>query len=616
MANSISHASLPYPIKNARFTLVVPFLDADGDPTDPTTPDTEVSQDGGAYADAAEEVTTVTGSNGTGYVTLTGAETNNSAVAVAFKVASGPKATLATLYPKNLAIVGSGTLSAGSAGGGTLGTILAYDVTGCFIRTTGGTGGGGTGGANNQARRIITYTPSTGAFTVSPNWETTPDNTTTYDVLLPEGVTLGMLKALNPATAGRQVVVDSSGLVDANTVKVGPTGSGTAQTARDIGASVLLSPGTGTGQVDMSSGVVKSNLTQCGGNAVSATFFAGITKLAEWLGLMAGKQTGDSTARTELRATGTGSGTFDETTDSMEAIRDGGDASWATVSAAGIRSAIGLASANLDTQLDALPTAAENAAAVWDLSTTGHTTAGTFGEAMQAAGSAGDPWATALPGAYGAGSAGYIVGTFIDAAVSSRSSHAAVDVWAVATRRVSDATNITSTGGTTVPQSGDSYTRLGAPAGASIAADIAAAKANLVSLLAIMGSITGTGVNTVLGFFKALLSKTATVPSDIGGTFDPSTDSTEAIRDAALTAANVNAEVVDALATDTYPEPSGVPAATSSLKDGIKWLVMLGRNKQARTASGSTVRNDGDSADVATATMSDDGTTFTRGKWT
>lgn len=53
-----------------------------------------------------------------------------------------------------------------------------------------------------------------------------------------------------------------------------------------------------------------------------ATIFSGITSLAQWLGLLAGKQTGNATARTELRATGAGSGTFDETTDSQEATRD------------------------------------------------------------------------------------------------------------------------------------------------------------------------------------------------------------------------------------------------------------------------------------------------------
>lgn len=41
-----------------------------------------------------------------------------------------------------------------------------------------------------------------------------------------------------PATSGRSMVVDASGLVDANTVKVGPSGSGTAQTAGDLAAMV------------------------------------------------------------------------------------------------------------------------------------------------------------------------------------------------------------------------------------------------------------------------------------------------------------------------------------------------------------------------------------------
>lgn len=53
-----------------------------------------------------------------------------------------------------------------------------------------------------------------------------------------------------------------------------------------------------------------------------AAKFAGITLLSEWLGIMAGKQVGDTTARTELRDTGAGAGTYDETTDSLEAAAD------------------------------------------------------------------------------------------------------------------------------------------------------------------------------------------------------------------------------------------------------------------------------------------------------
>ena len=58
-----------------------------------------------------------------------------------------------------------------------------------------------------------------------------------------------------------------------------------------------------------------------------------------------------------------------------------------------------------------------------------------------------------------------------------------------------------------------------------------ATSANQTTILARLGAWTGTGVNTLLGAMKALLSKTASVPSDIGGTFAASTDSTEAISD-------------------------------------------------------------------------------------
>lgn len=73
-----------------------------------------------------------------------------------------------------------------------------------------------------------------------------------------------------PATSGRSMVVDANGLVDANVVKVGPTGSGTAQTARDIGASVLLSSGTGTGQLNFTAGVVQSDAAKINGVATSS----------------------------------------------------------------------------------------------------------------------------------------------------------------------------------------------------------------------------------------------------------------------------------------------------------------------------------------------------------
>ena len=81
-----------------------------------------------------------------------------------------------------------------------------------------------------------------------------------------------------------------------------------------------------------------------------------------------------------------------------------------------------------------------------------------------------------------------------------------------------------------------------------------------------------------------------------------------------LSAAQVNAEAVDALATDTYAEPSGVPAATSSLKDKIGFLFANARNKSTQTATTRLLRNDADTGTIATESVSDDGTTYIKGE--
>lgn len=69
--------------------------------------------------------------------------------------------------------------------------------------------------------------------------------------------------ATNLLSGSYEIVLDP----DVNTNKLG----GTAQTGRDIGASVLLSAGTGTGQLDFTSGVVKSNLVQILATALTET---------------------------------------------------------------------------------------------------------------------------------------------------------------------------------------------------------------------------------------------------------------------------------------------------------------------------------------------------------
>jgi hypothetical protein len=62
----------------------------------------------------------------------------------------------------------------------------------------------------------------------------------------------------------------------------------------------------------------------------------------------------------------------------------------------------------------AMKTDVENA--VWNTVLASHLTGGSTGFALNAAGSAGDPWGTAIPGAYGAGTAGHRLGNIPDVA--------------------------------------------------------------------------------------------------------------------------------------------------------------------------------------------------------
>ena len=65
------------------------------------------------------------------------------------------------------------------------------------------------------------------------------------------------------------------------------------------------------------------------------------------------------------------------------------------------------------------PTANQNATATRDIDNT-NPAANSLGAMVKAAGTSGDPWSAAIPGAYGAGTAGKILGTFVDVAISSR----------------------------------------------------------------------------------------------------------------------------------------------------------------------------------------------------
>jgi hypothetical protein len=71
----------------------------------------------------------------------------------------------------------------------------------------------------------------------------------------------------------------------------------------------------------------------------------------------------------------------------------------------------------------------------------------------------------------------------------------------------------------------------------------------------------------------------------------------------------------DAVWAKAMTELVSVPGVTGSVLEALEWVFLLARNKVTQTSTTSTLRNDADSGNVAQATVSDDGSTFTRGEW-
>ena len=135
---------------------------------------------------------------------------------------------------------------------------------------------------------------------------------------------------------------------------------------------------------------------------------------------------------------------------------------------------------------------------------------------------------------------------------------------------------------------------------------------DLVSLLTTLTNYVDTEIAAILAAVDtevgAIKAKTDGLPSD------PADASDIAALFAAIPAA-VNAEVLDVLNVDNFSEPASVPASNAPLAQKIGWLFTMSRNKRLTTSTTDKVRNDADSADIATTSLSDNGTTFTRGEY-
>ena len=78
---------------------------------------------------------------------------------------------------------------------------------------------------------------------------------------------------------------------------------------------------------------------------------------------------------------------------------------------------------------------------------------------------------------------------------------------------------------------------------------------------------------------------------------------------------SLSAAGIDSIYDEAVVEAAAVPASTASFRNALSWIFALSRNKITQTATTQTLRNDADSGNIATSTVSDDGTTATRGEW-
>lgn len=223
--------------------------------------DTERSLDYGTYVDCTNEAIEIATSSGMYYLDLTATETTGSDLSTITKTStSGARTTPQSFSIIRFPIFESGTAQAGAASTITLASSASAKdnfYAGLYIQCSNNT----PANVQGQTRMIISYVGSTKVATVESPWGTNPSVATTYDILMP------LTANLAAVLCQRMPDWSTAGVPKVDTGFL----AGTAQTARDIGASVLLSSGTGAGQLDFTSGVVKSSLVQILGSVISGT---------------------------------------------------------------------------------------------------------------------------------------------------------------------------------------------------------------------------------------------------------------------------------------------------------------------------------------------------------
>ncbi len=230
-----------------------------------------------------------------------------------------------------------------------------------------------------------------------------------------------MKKNVASQVIGAQIVSATDGSAFTGSVTCYVTGDGGTQAAGSVGSGACTHEGNGfhtyaPAQAETNYDHVAFTFTGTGAVPATVQVYTSFP------------QTGDNYARLGAPAgasiaadiAGVQSDTNDIQTRIPAALVSGRIDASVGAMASGVVTATAIAADAIGASELAADAVAEIADAVWDEVLSGHLTAGSTGEALNASGSAGDPWTTALPGAYSAGQAGYIIGTNLNATVSSR----------------------------------------------------------------------------------------------------------------------------------------------------------------------------------------------------
>lgn len=208
-----------------------------------------------------------------------------------------------------------------------------------------------------------------------------------------------------------------------------------------------------------------------------------------------------------------------------------------------------------------------------------------------------------------------------------------------------DANVIDWKGATAPAMTGDAFARLGAPAGASTAADIAAVKVDTAAAKASTAGLTFTVANqvdanplswkggtivspNVTGVPKvdvidwlgsapnALISGRVDANAQViaSGAISASTFAANAITSTVVDA-TTNTAIEAAVWAQAISDLAAVPGTTDTAIKALTWLFELSRNVITQTSTTQLVKKADGTTTLGTSTQSDDGVTYTRGQF-